>query len=212
MTRIFTTSSGSATPNTACCACASHGLAGAPNRLANGARMRPSRRMLAAPSANAVQTFSGGPGRSPAATTSHRISSAGATAAVPSTVGRDSSRFIWTADRPFFALDYAACVTTVSSHARASWPSPSARDRKVSTRSATAADAVHLRVHHHLVVRPKSPCCRACCRAASGERFATASATGSDRSRRRIDPALQVSGPADPSMSCSSGSRQMRSG
>src|SRR5579872_3266317 len=46
--------------------------------------------MLAAPRRNAVQILTGGPGRSPAATTSHRISSAGATAAVPMTVGRDS--------------------------------------------------------------------------------------------------------------------------
>ena len=50
--------------------------------------------MLAAPSRNAVQTLAGGPGRSSAAITSHSISSAGATAAVPMTVGRDSSRFI----------------------------------------------------------------------------------------------------------------------
>ena len=56
----------------------------------NGARTAPSSEMLAAPSRNAAQTLAGGPGRSSAATTSHRINSAGATAAVPMTVGRDS--------------------------------------------------------------------------------------------------------------------------
>ena len=60
--------------------------------------------MLAAPSRNAVQTLRGGPGRSSAATTSHRISSAGAMAAVPMTVGRDSRRFIRMANKPFFPI------------------------------------------------------------------------------------------------------------
>ena len=113
MTRIFTASSGSATPNTACMRLRQPGIVGARNRLTKGARTRPSSEMLAAPSTNAVQTLTGGPGRSPAATTSHSISSAGAMAAVPITVGRASSRFIWIADRPFFAdYVYAACVTT----------------------------------------------------------------------------------------------------
>ena len=65
-----------------------------PTILANGARARPSREMLAAPRKKAVQTRTAGPGRSSVAITSHRNSSAGATAAVPMTVGRDSSRSI----------------------------------------------------------------------------------------------------------------------
>src|SRR6187402_767768 len=51
--------------------------------------------MLAAPSRNAAQTSPGGPGRSSAAITSQSTSRAGATAAMPMTVGSDSSRFIW---------------------------------------------------------------------------------------------------------------------
>src|SRR5579883_910751 len=55
-----------------------------------GSRTAPNIEMLAAPRKKAVHILTGGPGRSPAATTSHRMSSAGATAAVPMTVGRDS--------------------------------------------------------------------------------------------------------------------------
>src|SRR5258705_2569466 len=58
--------------------------------------------MLAALSINAVQSLMGGPGRSPGAITSHNISRAGATAAVPMTVGRDSRRFIRMANMPSF--------------------------------------------------------------------------------------------------------------
>src|SRR3984957_16658753 len=112
MTRILTLSSGSATPNSECRACAAHGFSGADNSDMKGVRISPSKEMLAAPRKKAVQTLSGGPGRSPAATTSHRISSAGATAAVPITVGRDSSRFICAADRPFFGPGYVARVMT----------------------------------------------------------------------------------------------------
>src|ERR1700680_2462640 len=90
MTRILTVSSGAATPNTECNACATQGFSGPARIEANGARATPNREMLAAPSRNAVQTLAGGPGRSPAAITSHSISSAGATAAVPMTVGVDS--------------------------------------------------------------------------------------------------------------------------
>src|SRR5271156_2916903 len=110
MASILTASSGKATPNTECNTSATHGFSGAASSLANGARTTPNSEMLAAPSRNAVQTFSGGPGRSSAAITSHRISSAGATAAVPITVGRDSRRFIETADRATFPyyLQFAA--------------------------------------------------------------------------------------------------------
>ncbi len=84
------------------------GIFGEPRDIAaNGARATPNSEMLAAPSRNAAHTLAGGPGRSPAAITSHRISSAGATAAVPMTVGRDSSRFIEVADMPFFRLSTA---------------------------------------------------------------------------------------------------------
>ena len=94
MTRILTVSSGRATPNTECSACATQGFSGAARIDRNGARATPSSEMLAAPSRNAVQTLAGGPGRSSAATTSHSISSAGAMAAVPMTVGREASKFI----------------------------------------------------------------------------------------------------------------------
>ena len=73
---------------------------------ANGARATPSSEMLAAPRRNAVQTLAGGPGRSSAAITSHKISSAGATAAVPMTVGRDSRTFIGMANMPLFRVIY----------------------------------------------------------------------------------------------------------
>ncbi len=59
----------------------------------------PSSEMLAAPSRNAVQTWAGGPGRSSAAMTSHSISSAGAMAAVPMTVGNASIRYIGVENR-----------------------------------------------------------------------------------------------------------------
>ena len=102
MTRILTVSSGSATPNTECNAWATHGFSGVASNEANGARAAPNSEMLAAPRRNAIQTLAGEPGRSPAAITSHKISSAGATAAVPMTVGRDSRRFIGMANMPFF--------------------------------------------------------------------------------------------------------------
>src|ERR1700694_4497232 len=94
MTRILTVSSGSATPNTECSTCAIQGFSGAASNETNGARNTPSSEMLAAPSTKAVQTLAGGPGRSSAATTSHNTSRAGATAAVPITVGRGSRKFI----------------------------------------------------------------------------------------------------------------------
>src|SRR3569832_250543 len=94
ITRIFTLSSGSATPNSECSTCASHGLSGADRSAAKGARTTPRMEMLAAPRKKAVHTLVGGPGRSSAATTSHKMSNAGATAAVPITVGRDSRRSI----------------------------------------------------------------------------------------------------------------------
>src|SRR6267154_6897331 len=102
MTRILTVSSGRATPNSECSACATQGFSGAAKIDRNGARRIPNSEMLAAPNTNAVQTLAGGPGRSSAATTSHNISSAGATAAVPMTVGRDSRRFIRMANMPSF--------------------------------------------------------------------------------------------------------------
>jgi len=71
-------------------------------RRTNGARMSPSSEMLAPPSRKAVQTLVGEPGWSPAAMTIHNIKSAGATAAVPMTVGRDSNMLIAMQDMPFF--------------------------------------------------------------------------------------------------------------
>src|SRR6478735_894293 len=106
MTRILTVSSGIATPNTECTARATQGFSGAANIDANGARATPNSEMLAAPSRKAVQTLAGGPGCSSAAITSHSNSSAGATAAVPMTVGRDSRRFIAMANMPFFRVIY----------------------------------------------------------------------------------------------------------
>ena len=94
MTRILTASSGKATPKTECIACAIQGFSGVASNRRNGARIAPRSEMLAAPSMNAVQTLGAGPGRSSAAITSQRISSAGATAAVPITVGREARRFI----------------------------------------------------------------------------------------------------------------------
>src|SRR3979490_3512481 len=102
MTRILTVSSGAATPNIEGGACASQGFSKAADIDANGARATPSSEMLAAPRRNAVQTLEGGPGCSPAAITTHNISSAGATAAGPVTVGRDSRTFISVANMPFF--------------------------------------------------------------------------------------------------------------
>src|SRR5580700_2481479 len=95
MTRILTVSSGSATPKSECSPCAAQGFSGAVRIDMKGARISPSSEMLAAPRKKAVHTLAGGPGRSPAATTSHRMSSAGATAAVPMTVGRDSRTSIY---------------------------------------------------------------------------------------------------------------------
>ena len=74
--------------------------------------------MLAAPSRKAIQTLAGGPGRSPAAITSHKISSAGAIAAVPMTVGRDSSRSIWWAGMPFFRAIRPGKVATATASSR----------------------------------------------------------------------------------------------
>src|ERR1700758_642930 len=113
MTRIFTVSSGGGTPNTECNAWSSQGLSGATATQANGARTAPRSEMLAAPSTKAVQILAGGPGRSAAATTSQRINSAGATAAVPITVGRDARRFIWMAYMPFYWVGAVYWVGTV---------------------------------------------------------------------------------------------------
>src|SRR6478672_6298256 len=99
MTRILTVSSGRATPNTAYRLCANQGFSGATSIATKGLRAAPNGEMLAAPRRNAVHTFAGGPGLSPAAITSHKSSSAGATAAVPMTVGRDARRFIGAANR-----------------------------------------------------------------------------------------------------------------
>src|SRR5260221_9502275 len=120
MTRILRVSSGRATPNTERRACATQGFSGATNIEANGARAAPSNEMLAAPSRNAVHTLAGGPGRSSAAITSHKISSAGATAAVPITVGSASRRFIGAANRPRFSVIYGSkCAgTRVLPHAQ----------------------------------------------------------------------------------------------
>jgi len=104
MTRILTVSSGRATPNSECSACATQGFSGAAKIDRKGARKIPYSEMLAAPNTNAVQTLAGGPGRSSAATTSHNISSAGATAAVPMTVGRDSRMSIEAANILFFPV------------------------------------------------------------------------------------------------------------
>lgn len=101
MTKILTASSGAATPNIERTACATQGFSGAARIDVKGARAKPSTEMLAAPRKKAAHTFAGGPGRSPAAITSHSISSAGATAAVPITLGRDARRFIGAANMPF---------------------------------------------------------------------------------------------------------------
>ena len=78
------------------------GVRGATSSRRNGARTTPNSEMLAAPSRNAVQILGAGPGRSSAAITSQRISSAGAMAAVPMTVGREARRFIGMADMAIF--------------------------------------------------------------------------------------------------------------
>src|SRR6516165_3644220 len=90
MTRSLTVSSGSATPKSECIICAIQGLSGEGRTDRTGVRTIPNSEILAAPSRKALQTLAGGPGRSSAATTSQSTSSAGATAAVPITVGRDS--------------------------------------------------------------------------------------------------------------------------
>jgi len=90
MTRIFTISSGAAMPNTACSTMVQVGSSVRPGMAANSARGKPSREMLAAPSRKDTQTSPGGPGRSSAAMTSQSTSKAGATAAMPITVGSDS--------------------------------------------------------------------------------------------------------------------------
>ena len=148
MTRILTISSGAATPNIECSACATQGFSGAASILANGARAKPSSEMLAAPSRNAVQTLTGGPGRSPAAITSHNISSAGATAAVPMTVGRDLRRFIGMASMPSFRLVGAlkACRPTASRGQQVSLNS-----RRRGGHSAAAADILQPRIHQRIL-------------------------------------------------------------
>src|SRR5689334_3638562 len=104
ITSTLTISSGAATPSSECMIDASQGWSGpTTSNFANGARAKPSREMLAAPRKKADHTRSTGPGRSSVAITSHRNNSAGATAAVPITVGRDSSSSITlNADRPDF--------------------------------------------------------------------------------------------------------------
>src|SRR6266576_2753422 len=94
MTSTLTISSGAATPKIECSTCATQGFSGVSRIELKGARATPKSEMLAAPSRNAIQTLAGDPGRSPAAITSHNISSAGATAAAPTTLGRDARRFI----------------------------------------------------------------------------------------------------------------------
>ena len=94
MTSTLTISSGAATPKTERSACVIQGFPGTAKIAANGARAIPSSEMLAAPSRNAIQTCAGGPGRSSAAMTSHSTNNAGAIAAAPMTVGRDSSSSI----------------------------------------------------------------------------------------------------------------------
>ena len=108
MTRILTISSGAATPNTECNTCVTQGFPGAFRIGMKGARATPKSEILAAPSRNAVQTLAGGPGRSSAAITSHNTNSAGATAAVPMTVGSDARRFMAMANMPFFAVIYCS--------------------------------------------------------------------------------------------------------
>src|SRR5947209_2944602 len=98
MTSILTASSGAAAPNTECSAWAIQRFSGAARIEANRARATARSGKLAATRKNAGQTVTGGPGCSPAEITSHNINRAGATAAVPITVGRDASRFIGTAD------------------------------------------------------------------------------------------------------------------
>src|SRR4051794_3501083 len=94
MTRTLTISSGTAMPKIACKASACAGLSVRASSDLNGTRASPKSEMLAAPSRNAAQIWKGGPGRSSAAITSQSINSAGAMAAAPMTVGRDSSRNI----------------------------------------------------------------------------------------------------------------------
>src|ERR1700712_3813485 len=126
MTRILTASSGRATPNSERRASTAQGLSGAARIEANGARARPNSEILAAPSTNAVQTWAGGPGRAPPANKSHNISSAGAIAAVPSTVGSDSKRFTGMANRPFFELIYFSPCAGGPSGARSPITRPAA--------------------------------------------------------------------------------------
>src|SRR5258705_4784769 len=145
MTRILTVSSGRATPNTECTARATQGFSGAANIEANGARTTPSSEMLAAPSTKAVQTLAGGPGCSSAAITSHSNSSAGATAAAPITVGRDSSRFIRMTNMPVFRVVYRAAGVR---------PQAAGNDLPPISgwhpHSAAAADIFQPRVHPHV--------------------------------------------------------------
>src|SRR3954465_9378206 len=94
MTRTLTISSGAATPKTERSACVIQAFPGTARIAANGALAIPRSEMLAAPSRKAIQTRAGGPGRSSAAMTSHSTNNAGAIAAAPMTVGRDSSSSI----------------------------------------------------------------------------------------------------------------------
>src|SRR6478735_3013596 len=142
MTRILTVSSGRATPNNERNASATQGFSGAARSEANGARARPSSEMLAAPRRNAVQTLAGGPGRSPVAITSHNISRAGATAAVPMTVGRDSRTFISMANMPFFRVIYRS--KRLRPHVAGRCPAFALSYR---ARSATPADILQPRIH-----------------------------------------------------------------
>src|SRR5512139_1706650 len=141
MAMTFTASSGSATPKIECMTSAVQGLSGAATIEANGARKSPNSEMLAAPSRKAVQTWAGGPGRSSAAMTSHSSRSAGATAAVPTTVGNASSRFIRIENRfprPSYPLGQLRRCVMHPPFAPLS--------------STAAADSVHARRHLRILV------------------------------------------------------------
>src|SRR5215475_11162928 len=106
----------------------------------------PNKEMLAAPSTKAVHTLSGGPGRSPAATTSQRMNSAGATAAVPITVGRDWSRFMELANKPFCRSAHNLLWSAVR---------PAGRCCNQTTRigtSAAVANSVHPFYHRVIII------------------------------------------------------------
>src|SRR5258705_341663 len=116
---------------------------------AKGGAGSPNSEMGGAPTKNGAKTLGGGRGASPAGITSHNISRAGATAAVPMTVGRDSRRFIRMANMPSFFRFVGALKAGRATASRGQQVFLNARQRD--GHSAAAADILQPRIHQRIL-------------------------------------------------------------